>query len=138
MDTLLIAVTAVSLAIAVAMAFVVMRIVRDERRRSEARVAALTELSAERVTSMAATGQTRRVVRPMSAADVEIDRRPAAAPSVPALFAEPERTSPWGTRLAVIGALAAVLALGAAVTLSRGHAVRAPAIAAPAATAAHV
>lgn len=45
MDTLLIAVTALSLLMAAAMALVLMHLMREERRRSDARVAALAEMA---------------------------------------------------------------------------------------------
>ena len=54
METLLIAVTAVSLAMAVGLAIVVLKLVRDDRRRSEARVMALTAMSAAPVRAAAA------------------------------------------------------------------------------------
>jgi hypothetical protein len=47
MDTVLFAVTVISLALAASMGVVVARMLRDERRRSDARVAALIELAAE-------------------------------------------------------------------------------------------
>jgi hypothetical protein len=47
MDTLLMAVTALSLAMAAGMGLLVIKLLRDERRRSDARVAALMEMAAE-------------------------------------------------------------------------------------------
>lgn len=126
MDTVLIAVTILSLATALAMAFIVARLTREERVRSEARVAALTAMVAdvpaavvppapppspaiERATSSLV------IPEPASVADVDaiddFDLRPAnaAVAGVSRLFEEPVAPSPWGRRFAVIGALAAVV-----------------------------
>ena len=64
MDTLLITVTGLSLAMALGMAVQLARLLREERRRSDARVAALIEMSA-RDTSPAAVDayETPRVSR---------------------------------------------------------------------------
>ena len=51
MDTILMVVTALSLAMATAMAVVVITLLRQERARSEARVAVLAAMSADPVTS---------------------------------------------------------------------------------------
>ena len=47
METLLIAVTVLSLAMAIGMAVLTTRLLREDRARADARVAALTQLSAE-------------------------------------------------------------------------------------------
>ncbi len=123
MDTLLTAVAAVSLAIAAGMGVMLAKLVREERRRSEARVLALTEMSAERAASApAAVPRTRPVASSAAWAD-EITLRPSgpAAPGVADLFAERERSSPWGPRLAVIGALAALVLVAGIVVASRPH-----------------
>ena len=49
MDTILIAVTALSISMAAGMALVVAKLVREERARAEARVAALSAMSADPV-----------------------------------------------------------------------------------------
>ena len=49
MDTVLIAVTALSISMATGMALVVAKLVREERARAEARVAALSAMSADPV-----------------------------------------------------------------------------------------
>ncbi len=126
MDTLLIGVTAVSLAMAVGLAMVVLKLVRDDRRRSEARVLALSAMSAapvERPQRFAApdTAPVSPRPRPITEAttarvhthaarldDLEI-RRAEPVASVGDLFAERNQPSPWGRRVAVIGALAAVI-----------------------------
>jgi hypothetical protein len=152
MDTLLIAVTAVSLALAVGMALVVVKLVADDRKRSEARVAALTALSddavprSQRVADTAprtaaadgppiARRETAQVRPPPRFDDLEIRRDEPAAAGFGDLFAAKDQPSPWGRRVAVIGALAAVLALigFGAVQWSDSRAVPSPArVAAPA------
>jgi len=129
MDTLLIAVTAISLAMAVGMAIVVVKLVGDDRRRSEARVAALTAMSAAPVprphrsseTGASAPAANPGPAPPAAAArvhsqparfdDFEIRRAEPAAVNVAELFAERDQPSPWGRRAAVIAALAMVAAV---------------------------
>ena len=146
MDTILIAVTALALAMAAGMAIVVATLLRQERARSEARVAALGEMAAgagepparhpeaavmrhpsiaprvpapaRAVSEHAASAPTlsapRATVRAPRAID-DLEIRPAAS-GASELFAETDRPSPWGPRVAVIGCLAAiVLAIGFAV-----------------------
>ena len=135
MDTILLAVTAVALAMTAIMAVIVVILLRQERARSEARVAALSALAAE------AGDDRREAARPQAAAprlaaapielastravvdDVDdLDIRPAVI-GVSNLFAEPEPSSPWGRRFVIIGGLAAiVLALGMAMVVSRPRA----------------
>lgn len=123
MDTVLISVTLVSIGLAGAMGVIAAKLLREERRRSEARVAALGELAADpepapapvAVRQPAATRaivrrepqrETRREIRDLAIDDFEI--RPAAAVPVADIFAEPAQSSPWGRRFAVIGVLAIV------------------------------
>lgn len=94
MDTTLVGVTLLSLAMAGGLSVVVWRMLRDERARSEARVAALTSMAA------AAPAPTR-------AHDLPLREAP---PTVGAMFVEPEQTSPWGHRAAVMAALGLVVA----------------------------
>jgi hypothetical protein len=124
MDTVLMAVTALSLGMAVAMAIVVAKLVRGERARSEARVAALGAMSADPVIDSplprpAAVPQRHLGVAPEGSQsrsghaarfdDLEI--RPSETPvsGVSTLFAETDHASPWGRRFAVIVSVAAVL-----------------------------
>jgi hypothetical protein len=113
MDTTLVGVTLVSMAMALALSIVVWRLLRDERRRSEARVAALTEMTARasdgppsgrplvvRTATPAVDVGKLQTARPL---DLPLNDRPTQAGS---LFTAPERTSPWGGRLAVMGMLA--------------------------------
>lgn len=127
MDTLLISVTLVSLGLAGAMGVLVVKLLRDERKRSDARVAALVELSSEDAgraparatvpTGPAARGilvrpstevapPERRVRQERALDDLEI--RPSSARPTADLFVEPGRESPWGRRVAIIGLLAAL------------------------------
>jgi hypothetical protein len=148
MDTLLMAVTAISLALAVGMALVVVKLVADDRKRSEARVAALTALSAPAVprpqrtaasTPAAASAAAAPIARTAprvrsqpSLDDLEIRRDEPVPAGVGDLFAVKDQPSPWGRRAVVVGALAAVLAVvgfGAA-RWSRSDALPAPADAA--------
>jgi hypothetical protein len=92
MDALLGIVTAVSLGLTAAMAFVVWRLVQAERRRSDARVEALMQMAAG------------------DGADTELELRPEVHAD---LFVEPHRTSPWGGRIAIAAGLAiAVIGIG--------------------------
>ncbi len=95
MDTTLIGVTLLSLAMAAALSVIVWRMLRDERARSAARITALTTLAAAPATASEGT------------ADLPLREAP---PSVGAMFTEPEGASPWGNRLAVMAALGLVAA----------------------------
>lgn len=114
MDSLLIAVTALSLLMAAAMAVVVMKLLGDERRRSDARVAALTELAA--ADDVPRADVVTRPVRSLRVqaedtrtADLPLRVAVARATEVHHLFDEPQRSSPWGWRLAIIATLLVVL-----------------------------
>jgi hypothetical protein len=137
MDTVLLAVTILSLAIALAMAFIVARLMREERTRSEARVAALTAMVADvpaavvppAVAATPAPPAGRAIPRPVLPEPVpgaeghELDdldlrtSKPAVA-GVSHLFEEAVAPSPWGRRFAVIGTLAAVVIAVSAVLAS--------------------
>ena len=140
MDTVLVVVTLVSLALAGAMSVVVAKMLRQERRRSDARVAALLELAAEAeamqpraVTPAPKPAAARRVAsapgrdpgggggRAVALDEMEI--RPAGDVVGQEMFLEARRSSPWGRRLAVIGVLAAI---GAGVLLLAGRGAPAP------------
>jgi hypothetical protein len=135
MDTILITVTAVALAMAAGMAMVVATLLRQERARSAARVVALGELAADAAAGPpssrpdVATLRPAPIAPPLPVPERQLSARVAASPSavddleirpaangVSELFADTERRSPWGPRLAVIGCLAAiVVAVGFAV-----------------------
>ena len=156
MDTVLLTVTILSLATAVAMAFIVAKLMRDERARSEARVNALTAMAAQpaaddpvappltpaapspRVVatnslfSAEAPGR-RRIADAPQAAQVtrleDLDLRPETetVAGVSHLFEEAAAPSPWGRRLAVIGALVAVMVtIGIAIWMNSGAAPSTP------------
>jgi hypothetical protein len=137
MDTLLIAVALVSLAIAAAMSLVVLKLLREDRRRSEARIAALLEAAAtmdrpplqaaRRPALTGAVGTARAHGAPRSRAPYTParDERAAyrsadlplrAAPPAQELFVEPAARASWGPRIALAAAALALL-LGAAFTL---------------------
>jgi hypothetical protein len=103
MDTTLVTVTVLSMCMAAALSGIVWRLLRDERRRSEARVIALTQ--AAQLTAKTAS---------QAGASPDLPLRSAGAPPAAALFVEPARSSPWGSRLAVMSGVALV---GAAVWL---------------------
>jgi hypothetical protein len=136
MDTVLIAVAALSLAMAIGMAIVVAKLLRDDRERSAARVAALGAMAAE----PAAVEATRahRSAAPAAARPVpvtptptlrapqldDLEMRPAqpAAARHADLFARHDQASPWGPRLAVIGMLVVGIAvIGFAMTWAGAH-----------------
>jgi len=110
MDTTLVIVTLLSMGMAGALSVIVWRMLRDERQRSDARVAALA--------SLAAGSPTPSARQPSPPVDLPI--RPAAAPRrvaspqpqrVGDLFVEHvEEESPWRNRFVVMAALGLVLA----------------------------
>jgi hypothetical protein len=100
MDTMLVLITGLSLALAAVMSLLVWTMVREERRRSEARVAALQDLAGDDVVT------TPRVV----AADLPLRRE---GPATPDLFVEPTARPSWGPRIALAaGVLAVVSGIG--------------------------
>jgi hypothetical protein len=144
MDTLLIAVTAIALALAAGMAIAVVKLVGDDRRRSEARVAALTAMSETPVSRPQRSADiapepavTRRLPPARTTApradtprldDLEIRRAEQVVPGLADLFADRNQPSPWGRRVAVIGALAVVAAaIGFAIASSDDKPAPAPA-----------
>ena len=155
MDTVLLAVTILSLAMAVAMAFVVAKLMREERARSEARVSALTAMAAQPAADVpgaapvAHIAQAPRRVIPERGCPAEVPEGRRRTPRVddlelrlPAetvagishLFEEAVAPSPWGRRFAVIGVLAAIvmaIAFGLSSTRSNGIAAPSAAAAAP-------
>ncbi len=127
MDTVLVSVTLISLGLAGAMGVILARLLREERRRSDARVESLLELAADSpdplsdapiVAPRSVARQAvaaRPVARPAAAPRVSRERaiddfeiRPGGTAAVADIFAEPRRSSPWGRRFAVIGLLAAL------------------------------
>ena len=116
MDTILLVVTGTSLALAAGMGVLLTRMLREERRRSDARVQLLEELAAG-----AGSARPRRADPDLRLTAREFTPAPAAAPvaaadiplrrTVPVqdLFHEEAEPSPWPRRFAVIGGLAALL-----------------------------
>jgi hypothetical protein len=100
MDSLLIVITVASVALAIVMGMIVAKLFRDERRRSDARVAILAELA----------GQAELESDALADFDMRDDSLPVA-PVIAAsdLFAEREERSTWPRRLAVVGGLVMVL-----------------------------
>lgn len=144
MDTLMMVVTGLSLAMAIGMGLVVAKLVREERQRSDARVAALAEMAAEPAPHVQPSADVRRpVVAARRARTVRLDEleiRPANATvtGVAELFTARQAPSVWGGRLAVVGALAIVAAAVAFGIKSLGVRGDAPASAAAATTGASV
>lgn len=146
MDTMLLAVTAVALALTATMAVILVTVLRQERARSEARVAALSALAADAIEDRPEPTH-REVLHTEPAHRENFASRPAAAASllqpfsqepvvddvndleihpgvsgVSHLFSEPEPPSPWGRRFVVIGCLAAlVLVIGMTLVFSRSR-----------------
>jgi hypothetical protein len=110
MDTTLMMVTLLSMGMAAALSVIVWRMLRDERHRSEARVAALAGMAARPVPQR----------RQPAALDLPIRSSAPAAPSTAAsarapmgsMFVEPAEPSPWGHRFAVMAGLGLVIASG--------------------------
>ena len=128
------AVTALSLAMAAGMAFIVAKLVRAERARSEARVAALGAMSADPVVDApfprpaaiprrqivvaSAFSPSQRSGHAALSDDLEIRPSESAVSGISTLFAETEQASPWGRRFAVIGSFALVLLMIGFATMS--------------------
>ena len=139
MSTVLVIITFASLAIAAGMSLVVLRMVREERQRSDARAAALAELASrdefdrDAIETPPARPVRRThepVARPVAppvarelrgddSRDLDLHRTGSA---VADMFTEPERSSPWPGRAVVIGGLAVVGACLALLALPSRHA----------------
>jgi len=121
MDATLVTVTVLSMTMAAALSAIVWRMLRLERQRSNARVAALT------VAALGVANADRAVddlpLAPGRSSEEGPDGSPARRHLSDArMFAERERESPWGTRFAVMAALA----LGIASIVLFSLAARAP------------
>lgn len=125
MTTLLIVVTVLSLAMAVAMSLVVLKMLREERMRSDARVAALLDAAAADPRRLATTPASpkraevhppafakapagRRDGGPASDRVLDLPLRPTPAATTE-LFVAPPRRASWGPRIAVAAGVLAVL-----------------------------
>src|SRR5687768_16278728 len=130
MDTILFAVTALSLAMAAGMGAMLIRTLRLERRRSDARVELLEELAAaeprvasasrpqphtawsQKESARPEARSERAPVRAQSFDDFEFRpnaARPLAGPEIPQIFEEHEEPSSWPRRFAVIGVMTVLL-----------------------------
>jgi hypothetical protein len=123
MHTLLIVITVLSLAAAIAMGIVIVRLLREDRERSDARVAALAALAEEADSQIfSAASIPLHAAQPSGAfdtgsatpvlfADAEPAQEPQGYERPPAgeLFAARPETSPWGRRVAIAGCLAGLL-----------------------------
>ncbi len=107
MDAILLTVTGISLALAAGMGALLGRLLRDERRRSDARVALLADLTGEAAADD--TPRTRRDARSIRLDDYDLRPSPAADIHVQELFDDHHAPSAWPRRLAVIGSIAAVV-----------------------------
>lgn len=101
MDSILIGVTVAAIAVALGMSLVAARLLRDERHRSAARVAALAGRAAEVSAS---------VDRVESAVDFDL-RETSPLVSSGALFIAPHEPSAWPRRLGIVAALASLAIL---------------------------
>ena len=155
MTTFLILVTVVSVALAIGMAVLLARLLREDRERSDARVAALAEMAIgpealdEPVAPVTFDAGNYAAID-LSTAGPEMDPIDDAGrhlhPSLlridssvsqanAGLFAPHDESSPWGRRVAVAGALAGILAAAVLVgTAGRAHRDDSPAASATAQT----
>ncbi len=133
MESVLIVITLVSLCMTIALAVILVRLVRDERRRSDARVAVLREMAEaavdRRPTESAhlsaisyqpsAKNNSADVLRPPD--DLDLDYGHDSPGSGAELFTRPQPSIAWPRRLAVVGILALlVTAVGVAVRSRSG------------------
>jgi hypothetical protein len=121
MDLVLVSITAVSLVLAIAMGLIVLKLLREERGRSDARAALLAAATASE------PGLELELAPPAS----ESRLRVGDGAAIGELFAVPETESPWLRRAGVAAAVAAVVALsgyalsrtgGTAETVAAAHA----------------
>src|SRR5450830_41597 len=127
MDTTLVGVTLLSMAMAAALSAIVWRMLRDERRRTDARVTALTTMAARPATRQRAERGLQGSPRGVSAGGTHQLN----------MFAESEHASPWGRRFAVMAGLGLIVASVILLALtSSGR--KAPARQAPAANTAAI
>src|SRR5215831_7090220 len=105
MDATLVTVTVLSMGMAAALSAIVWRMLRLERQRSNARVAALTAV---------ALGEAARAEAKPLSVENDLPSGPRAAEAhglgEGAMFAGRDQTSPWGPRLVVMAAVALIVA----------------------------
>ena len=117
MNTVLFIVTAASLAGTVALAFLLIRVLREERQRSDARVALLQQLAGEQAV---ATGARPRPQLAAAQEHPDLDLNRFATERSGALFVTPATDSPWTSRLGIIGVMVLVLGCALAVAVFSG------------------
>ena len=100
MDTTLVIVTVLSMGMASALSAIVWRMLRVERQRSNARVAALAALAVE------ASSKDRPA---RGEHDLPMREEPPRSVAIPGMFVENEHRSPWGVRFAVMTSMALVV-----------------------------
>ena len=113
MDTILISVTALSLAAAAGMGVLLIRMLRGERRRSDARVELLEQLAAHGSEAAIERPQARRRAPVLD----DFELRPgvaqspatAGASTISEIFEEHQAPSAWPKRFAIVGAMAAIV-----------------------------
>jgi hypothetical protein len=118
MDSMLIIVTVASLALAAIMGIIVAKLIREERRRSDARAAMLSELASQAIASEDALAE-------YELRDDDLLVSPVVASSD--LFTVREVRSAWPRRVVVVGALALVVVAAAIGARSLGGLHEAPA-----------
>ena len=102
MDLVLVSIAGLSLFLAIAMGAILFTVLRDDRRRSDARVAALAVAAADLDLPLAAEDRASEAPTMLRSGD---------------LFAVPAEPSPWVRRIGVAAALAAVIAVAGYVLL---------------------
>jgi hypothetical protein len=122
MESVLIVVTLVSLCMTIALAVILVRLVRDERRRSDARVSVLREMAEAAVEhqptegaqlsaisyQQSATSKSADVLRQPD--DLDLDYSHDNTVLGTELFIRPEPSTAWPRRLAIVGILVLVVA----------------------------
>jgi hypothetical protein len=126
METTLVIITLVALALASTMSIVTLRMVALDRRREAARVAALVDLAREEdVDDWGLNRGPERPAAPRPAAPRPAPPRRTERPATPdqagsGLFAAPERESPTGRRLLAVVTVAALMALAVGALMLAG------------------
>ena len=122
METILVVVTGLSLAIAVGMGAVLVRQLGEQRRRSDARVALLEQLAGTTGPGSARAAVTHRSPAPGTGRaplsntvheEAELELRPASATpaSSPQIFHQHEEPAAWPRRFAAVGVMTTLLAM---------------------------